>query len=224
MYSVAMDPLIIFDLDGTLADTRADLAQAVNLTRRHFGLKPLGRDEIISYVGNGSRILMERSFHDCPETDTDEAARIFSRQYARFPVQETRLYPGVRDGLEKMFEKNCVMAVLSNKPGDLSRQVVGMLGLARFFIRIIGGGDLARLKPDPSGIYEMIRSANQIGLDIDPERTWMVGDHHTDLDTARNAGVASVFCSYGFGRKEGRPFTFQADDFSDLLTIAGCAR
>jgi phosphoglycolate phosphatase len=193
--------LLIFDLDGTLADTRADLATAINLMRAHYGLPPLSMDKIESYVGEGIRVLVERSLQGA-DIDVDEALALDKKLYAEHMLDETVLYPGVADGLKQLAAAGHKLAVLTNKPGDPARVILNHLGVGELFFRIIGGGDLTKLKPAPDGIFALMKESG-----TQPEDIWMLGDHHTDLEVAHNAGVKSGFVTYGIGH----PGKFTAD-------------
>jgi phosphoglycolate phosphatase len=185
--------LLIFDLDGTLADTRADLATGINLMRAHYGLPPISMEIIETYVGDGIRKLVERSLQGA-NVDVDEALELDRRFYREHMLDETVLYPGVAEGLNKLAKAGHMLAVLSNKPGDPSRIILKHLGVDGFFLRIIGGGDVPNLKPAPDGIIALMKESG-----IAAENVWMLGDHHTDLEVAHNAGVKSGFVTYGIG-------------------------
>jgi phosphoglycolate phosphatase len=193
--------LLIFDLDGTLADTRADLVKGINLMRAHYGLPPLEFGTVIGYVGDGIRTLVARALQGA-DVDLDEALALDKKFYAEHLLDETVLYPGVSEGLPKLSAAGHALAVLSNKPGDPSRIILKGLGIADRFFRIIGAGDVPELKPDPVGIAALMEESG-----ISSEQVWMIGDHHTDLEAARNAGVKSGFVTYGIGY----PGEFSAD-------------
>ncbi len=185
--------LLIFDLDGTLADTRADLVTGINLMRAHYGLPPLSMEAVESYIGDGVRKLVERALQEV-DLNVDEAIALNRKLYAEHMLDETALYPGVTDGLKKLAAAGHALAVLSNKPGDPSRAILKHLGVDALFFRILGGGDLPNLKPAPDGIFALMEESG-----VQPENTWMLGDHHTDLEVAHNAGVKSGFVTYGIG-------------------------
>lgn len=193
--------LLIFDLDGTLADTRADLATGINLMRAHYGLPALPLADVESYVGDGIRKLVERALQGA-DVNVDEALALNRKFYAEHMLDETALYPGVADGLKKLAAAGHRLAVLSNKPGDPSRIILNHLGVDGLFFRIIGGGDLPNLKPAPDGILALMAESG-----ITVQNAWMLGDHHTDLEVAHNAGVKSGFVTYGIGH----PGKFTAD-------------
>ena len=183
--------LIIFDLDGTLADTSADLTTGINLMREHYGLPPLDRETVTGYIGDGIRQLVERSLQGA-DVDADEALALDRKFYAEHMLDATALYPRVEEGLQAL--SGNTLAVLSNKPGEPSRVILEHLGVRDLFFRILGGGDLPSLKPAPDGIDALMAESG-----IGPENTWMIGDHHTDLQAAHNAGVKSGFVTYGIG-------------------------
>jgi phosphoglycolate phosphatase len=193
--------LLIFDLDGTLADTRADLATGINLMRAHYGLPPISMEIIGTYIGDGIRDLVKRSLQGA-DANVDDAVAFTRKSYAEHMLDETVLYSGVTEGLRKLAEAGHALAVLSNKPGDPSRIILNHLGVGDLFFRIIGGGDLPKLKPAPDGILALTEESGAL-----PENTWMLGDHHTDLEVAHNAGVKSGFVTYGIGH----PGEFTAD-------------
>ncbi len=193
--------LLIFDLDGTLADSRADLTTGINLMRDEYDLPPLSMEVVEGYVGDGIRKLVERSLQGA-DVDLDEALALDRAFYAEHMLDETALYPGVVDGLKKLAGTGHKLAVLSNKPGYPSRFILSHLGVNDLFFRIIGGGDVPNLKPSPDGIVELMKKSG-----MPSESVWMIGDHHTDLEVAHNAGVKSGFVTYGIGH----PGEFVAD-------------
>lgn len=185
--------LLIFDLDGTLADSRADLATGINRMRAHYSLPPLPMKTIETYVGDGIRKLVERSLQGA-DVDFEEALALDKKFYAEHMLDETALYPGAEAGLKQLADHGHTLAVLSNKPGDPSRAILNHLGVGKLFFRIIGGGDVPNLKPAPDGIFALMEESG-----IESSNVWMIGDHHTDLEVAHNAGVKSGFVTYGIG-------------------------
>lgn len=202
--------LLIFDLDGTLIDSRADLAAGINHMRMHYGLDPLPMEVIGGYVGDGVRKLVERSLQDA-DVDLNEALEINTQYYRANLTVHTTLYPGVAEGLQCLKNAGHQLAVLTNKPGDPSREILKHFTLDHLFVAIIGGGDIAQLKPEPEGIF---RCAERAGVPL--ERVWMVGDHYTDICVARNAGVKSAFVHYGFGEERGFIPDQYFDSFAEL--------
>lgn len=184
---------VAFDLDGTLADTINDLANSVNLTRTDYHLAPLPPRQVVSYTGDGARKLLERSFAD-HEIDLDEGLERMVRHYYENPVIDTTLYPGVLDGLSALKNAGWKMAVVTNKPGSVARAILRELQAAPFLDDIIGGSDGFPLKPDPAAFLHLLEKHEAA-----PARSWILGDNHTDMDAARNAGMKSAYASWGFG-------------------------
>jgi phosphoglycolate phosphatase len=204
---------IILDLDGTLCDTRVDLANAVNHARARFGLGPMTVAEVAACVGDGARRLMERAFADRPECVTPALAS-FADHYRRHLADHSPPYPGVAEGLAGLADEGAPMAVLTNKPQAMAKALLDHHGLARFLRFIHGGDSFPAHKPDPVGALAIMAA-----LGVKPAETLMAGDNHTDLMTARAAGTASVFCEYGFGRQGDAPCDFRAAAFSDVVRI-----
>ena len=214
-----MNRLIIFDLDGTLADTRADLGRAVNWVRTSYGLAEFSLDKIIGFVGGGRTQLMEKSLHDMPEKDINDACDQFTQYYAKNLVVDTRLYDGVLETIKALWRSGFFLAVLSNKPGDMSRKMTASLGLDQYLMTTLGGGDVVTVKPESEGFYEVLKVAREKGFNAKKENIWMVGDHHTDLQLAQNVGINSIFCKFGFGtRLEMKP-DFEIERFKDITSI-----
>jgi len=204
--------LVIFDLDGTLIDSRADLAAGINHMRAQFGLAPLAVETIGGYVGDGVRKLVERSLQGA-EVDLGEALEMNQDYYFSHLVVHTTLYPGVEEGIRKLADAGHKLALLSNKQGTSCRAILRHFGLDGFFCAIVGGGDVAHLKPEPDGVFLCLENA-----EIGASSTWMAGDHYTDLAVAKNAGVKSAFVRYGFGEERGYEPDLYFDSFSELAS------
>ncbi len=188
-----MFELVVFDLDGTLVDSKLDLAFAVNAARGDAGMAPLDYELIYSYVGNGAPMLIRRSLGpEASEQQADRALEFFYEYYRDHMLDNTTLYPGVQETLDTLVEADRNLAVLTNKPVRFSILMVERLGLARHFRRIYGGNSFDTKKPDPYGLNLLI---DETGASKD--RTLMVGDSAVDVRTARNAGVASCGVTYG---------------------------
>lgn len=187
--------LLIFDLDGTLIDSRKDLATAVNLMRQHFGLPPIPVEQVVRYIGDGVRMLVTRSLEGA-SVDIEDALRVQGPLYRQHLADETVLYPGVHAGLLALHAAGHVLAMATNKPVDASETILTHFGIRPFFALVLGGGSTAKLKPAPDMIQTIMDSTGIPAAD-----TWIIGDNHTDLECARRAGVRSVFCSYGFGNR-----------------------
>jgi phosphoglycolate phosphatase len=202
----------LFDLDGTLIDSREDLALAVNLTRQDFGLPPKTTEEVVACVGEGVRTLIERAVPERP--DLWEA--MLERQRAHYlahGLDNTRLYPGVAETLEALCAAGWRLAVVTNKPGPVTRPILDGLGILRCFGAVVGGGDSPALKPDPAPLFS---AAARMGVVLDAA-DWMVGDNFTDLEAGRRAGVRRCFCRFGFGDARGEPFDLAVDRMDAFL-------
>ena len=207
-----MNPqLLIFDLDGTLIDSRADLAAGINYLRGQYQLPPLALEIVSGYIGDGMHALVQRSLQGAA-VDLEDALNIYRDYYYTHLTIHTTLYNGVSAGISRLSEAGHTLAVLTNKPGDPSRRILEHFGLLRFFSSVIGGGDVHHLKPHPEGLC---RCREMSGMDA--TETWMIGDHCTDLAVAENAGVKSAFAQYGFGEERGyKPDAYFAS-FTDLV-------
>ena len=186
--------LLIFDLDGTLIDSRLDLAHAVNATRSHMRMGPLEHERVYSYVGNGAPVLIRRALGDrATEAQVQEALEYFLEYYREHYLDYTTLYPGVRESLQRLLAAGKRMAVLTNKPVRISRAIVDGLGVHSHFFQVYGGNSFEFKKPHPVGVEALMREAG-VGRDV----TLMVGDSRVDVETARNAGIACCGVTYGF--------------------------
>jgi phosphoglycolate phosphatase len=195
-------PLLIFDLDGTLIDSRLDLVNSVNATRAQAGRGPLPHEQIFSFVGNGAPVLIKRAMGpEASEEEVRNGLEFFLDYYRRHALDHTLLYPGVRESLERMHSTGARLAILTNKPVRISRLIMENLGLARLFFQIYGGNSFQHKKPNPIGVDTLRAEAN-----ASAEDTWMVGDSYVDIQTARNAGVASCGVTYGFQPETFREF------------------
>jgi phosphoglycolate phosphatase len=186
--------LLIFDLDGTLIDSRLDLAYAVNATRAFMGLEPLEHELVYKYVGNGAAVLIQRALGDLGSpANVEHALPFFLGYYSEHKLDYTVLYPGVRESLDHLIDSNMPMAVLTNKPVRISKAIVEELGLSQHFFQIYGGNSFEWKKPNPIGIVTLMQEAKTTAAD-----TIMVGDSGVDVQTATNAGVRSCGVTYGF--------------------------
>ena len=186
--------LVIFDLDGTLVDSRVDLANAVNATRQHLGMSPLVNELVYTYVGNGAPLLIRRALGDqATESEVQTALEFFLDYYGRHDLDYTTLYPGVKESLDRLGAAGKRMAVLTNKPVRMTRSIIEGLGVSHHFFRLYGGNSFEQKKPHPIGVEALMREAA-----VGPTATIMVGDSSVDVLTARNAGIACCGVTYGF--------------------------
>jgi phosphoglycolate phosphatase len=193
--------LLIFDLDGTLIDSKRDLVNSVNATRAWIGLPPLADEHVYSYVGDGAPMLIRRALPDATEEQLAQGLRHFLDYYRDHMLDATTLYPGIREELDRLMQAGVPMAVLTNKPVRFSIRLIEGLGLHGHFFRIYGGNSFAEKKPHPHGIAVLLAESG-----ADAGRTVMVGDSSVDVRTARNAGVRACGVSWGF-----QPETFAAE-------------
>lgn len=190
--------LVIFDLDGTLVDSKQDLCNSVNATRSYMGMEPLPDDVVASYVGNGAPVLIKRAMGEgATEAQLEAALAYFLSYYREHMLDYTRDYPGVRECLSELRGRRVKMAVLTNKPVRFSKEILVGLKLGDYFFQVYGGNSFVEKKPHPVGIETLIEEAG-----TSRDRTWMVGDSSVDVLTARNAGVRSVGVTYGL-----KPYT-----------------
>jgi phosphoglycolate phosphatase len=199
----AFDPrsiqLVIFDLDGTLIDSRLDLVHSVNAALRHIGRPELPEDVIASYVGDGAPILIQRALggEQVDDATVRRGLEFFLKYYREHKLDHTTVYPGITQALAAIQNSSNgtprKLAVLSNKPVVPSRAIVEALGLGQFFSQIYGGNSFATKKPDPEGARKLLEEYG-----VQPQHAVIIGDSHVDVETGRNAGMATVGVTYGF--------------------------
>jgi len=204
--------VLIFDLDGTLIDSKLDLAHSINATLAHMGRSPLAHDKIFSLVGNGAPTLVRRALGEgATDAEAETGLAHFLSYYRAHMLDNTVPYPGVREGLELL--AGHPMAVLTNKPVRFSQAILDGLGLARYFRFVYGGNSFERKKPDPMGVEILLRD-----LAAAPREAMMVGDSDVDVRTARNAGIWSCGVTYGLGSEglRANPPDLMLDSLADL--------
>jgi phosphoglycolate phosphatase len=185
--------LLIFDLDGTLIDSKLDLANSVNATLEHMGRSPLAHETIYRYVGDGAAMLVQRALGgEVSDQEAHKGLAYFLSYYRLHMLDHTVMYPGVREGLELLRERS--LAVLTNKPVRFSRDILAGLGIAPYFHTVYGGNSFDKKKPDPIGVQALLRA-----LPGQPPEAMMVGDSRVDVQTARNSGIWACGVSYGLG-------------------------
>jgi phosphoglycolate phosphatase len=191
--------LVIFDLDGTLIDSRLDLVHSVNAALRHIGRPALADHIIAGYVGDGAPILIQRALggEKVDEAVVRNGLQFFLSYYREHKLDHTTVYEGVKEALMAVQRASNglprKLAVLSNKPVVPSRAIVEALGLGGFFVQVYGGNSFATKKPDPEGARTLLQ---EVG--VRPEEAAIVGDSHVDIETGRNAGMVTVGVNYGF--------------------------
>lgn len=205
---------VFFDMDGTLIDSRADLAATVNHTRRDLGLAELSQEDVLTHVGQGARYLLA---HAIPERadDVETLWEIFRSHYAEHMLESVELYPSVRQTLEELARRGWLMGINTSKPAFATRAILEHFGLLRYFGNaIVAGGDCAEMKPSALPLRECAARLRGHRLS---SHDWMVGDSWTDMQCATNAGIKSAFCSFGFGRLGDSRFTVRINRIDELL-------
>jgi len=201
---------LIFDLDGTLIDSKLDLALSVNAALAEMGRPPLPHEQIFGYVGEGAPMLLQRAMGEGASGDEcRRALEFFLAYYRAHMLDNTVTYPGVREGLEQL--AGLSMAVLTNKPVRISRAILEGLGLAPYFRYIYGGNSFERKKPDPMGTEVLLRD-----FGMAPREAMIVGDSEIDVQTARNANTWACGVTYGLG--SARLADFPPDILVDSIT------
>ena len=183
--------LIIFDLDGTLVDSKLDLANSVNFTRQQMGLSVLEHQLIFSYIGDGATMLIRRAMGEgLSELDVQGALEIFLAHYREHLLDNTTLYPGVAEALDAL--RPLKLAVLTNKPLRPTESILQGLQIEDRFAVVYGGNSFEQKKPHPVGIQQILSDTGSAR-----DRTMMVGDSYIDIQTGRNAAVATCGVTYG---------------------------
>ena len=201
---------LIFDLDGTLIDSKQDLIRSVNAMLAKMGREKLHEDTISGYIGHGAPKLVARALGNrASEAEREQALKFFLAHYEEHKLDSTRPYAGVAEALEEL--RQFPMAVLTNKPVRVSRRIVEGLGLAKYFRAVYGGNSFETKKPDPLGARKILEE-----LGATAEETMMVGDSEVDVQTARNAGTLAAAVNYGFGTHDRA--AYPADLYLDRLT------
>jgi phosphoglycolate phosphatase len=189
--------VLIFDLDGTLIDSKLDLALSVNAMLEYMNRAPLPHEKVYSFVGNGAQVLIRRCLHqgaegEITDVEVERGLAYFLSYYRAHMLDNTVPYPGVREGLDRLAGRE--MAVLTNKPVKFSQGILDGLGLSRSFRYVYGGNSFEKKKPDPIGVQRLLRDLKSL-----PREAMMIGDSDVDVRTARNAGIWACGVTYGLG-------------------------
>lgn len=185
--------LIVFDLDGTLVDSRQDLADSANQLVTERGGRPLTQDAVVAMVGEGASVLVRRALAGAELPDDPAALGRFLEIYDERLLRSTRLYPGMVELVESA-RRHARVAVLTNKPLRHTERLLDGLHVRRLFDSVAGGDGPYARKPSPDGLRALMAEAG-----APEQRTLLVGDSMVDYDTALNAGVACCLVSWGFG-------------------------
>jgi len=210
----------LFDLDGTLIDSKLDLVNSVNfmLHEMQRDILPLGT--VASYIGHGApRLVADALGPDSAEADRKHGLEIFLAHYGEHNLDATGAYPGVVEGLQALQDRP--MAVLTNKPAKMSVEILEALGLRKFFRAIYGGDSFEKKKPDPAGALAILKN-----LGAPPHESAMVGDSGVDIQTARNAGMFAIAVNYGFGQhdRQTQPADLYVDSLQEIAALTTPSR
>jgi phosphoglycolate phosphatase len=215
--------LIVFDLDGTLIDSAADLAAGVNAMLADFGCEPLPVGEVRRMIGDGVAMLVARALaaRDCPQADAARAAGIFMRHYESDATSLTTAYPGAVQALRALRAADIPLAVCTNKPACITAGILDALGLAGYFTRVIGGDSLPYRKPDPRVLLTLLEA-----FGTSAESSLLVGDSEVDAATAGAAGVPFVLMKHGYRRGPAEAIRCIAalDSLEELPALVGAPR
>jgi phosphoglycolate phosphatase len=209
---------LIFDLDGTLIDSKRDLIRSVNAMLRELRRGELAEETISGYIGHGAPQLVARAMgNGSTDEERQRALQFFLSYYEEHKMDSTCAYPGVRETLEQL--ARMPMAVLTNKPVRISVRILDELGLSQYFRAIYGGNSFETKKPDPLGARTILRE-----LAAAPGEALLVGDSEVDVQTARNAGTLAAAVNYGFGVHDrgAYPADIYLERFDELATVLGC--
>lgn len=186
----------IFDLDGTIANSLQDLANAVNQGLRQLGCPEHPVESYTKMVGNGAQKLCFRALPESRKSDAEMLHGLFRAYYSMHYLDNTKVYPGIRSTIEKLSENGVNISVATNKPQDTARKVVKSLLPEIEFYKVLGGCDERPKKPDPAIICEILRELP------DDNKVFMIGDSNVDMKTAKNSGIISIGCLWGFRSRE----------------------
>ncbi len=205
---------IIFDLDGTLVDSKFDLTDSVNFVREQYGFNPLPIDEVASYLGSGITALVKAVLSELKNEEFDTAVKKFKDNYVQHLTDKTRAYNGVTDMLSSISQPK---VLLSNKDERFSKQILETLGLSKYFTEIYGGDSFKEKKPNPLPVFEIMKK-----FSLKKEEVLMIGDGTNDILVGKNAGIKTIGVLYGYSSleqvKELAP-DFIAKDTNEIIKI-----
>ena len=211
---------LIFDLDGTLIDSKRDLIYSVNAMLQEMGREQLREDTISGYIGHGAPQLIGRALGEsATEVECERALKFFLGYYEDHKMDSTCAYPGVPEALEQL--ATFPMAILTNKPVRISRRILEALGLAKYFRAVYGGNSFETKKPDPQGAHAILRE-----FAVAPSEALLIGDSEVDVQTARNARTLAAAVNYGFGTHDraAYPADLYLDRLTELVPLLGVRR
>jgi phosphoglycolate phosphatase len=216
----ALPAAILFDLDGTLVDSLPDLAWAINQLLAELARKPASLDDVRSWVGDGVSVLVERCLMETgglPDLPLADAIKCYLGYYRGHATVDTRPFPGVLATLTALRTAGHPLGVCTNKPTDLSIQLLDALGMSDFFLAVIGGDGASSRKPHPEHLWETLDA-----MGMRDRKALMVGDSLNDVAAAKAAGIPVVAVSFGYTRipVETMGADVVIDDFADLIREA----
>jgi phosphoglycolate phosphatase len=193
---------VVFDLDGTLIDSAPDILAALNRVLVSYSLAPLSRPEVQSMIGDGAKVLVERGFAARGQVGGPAELAAFLADYNVNAVVQTKPYPGMQTALTALRAAGHQMAVCTNKPEGITRQILTALGIDGFFSTITGGDSTPHRKPDPRHLAASLAA-------LGATQAVMIGDHENDMAAARGLNLPSIFVTWGYGQAQGS-YTAQA--------------
>ncbi|OGL44518.1 MAG: hypothetical protein A2161_13505 [Candidatus Schekmanbacteria bacterium RBG_13_48_7] len=210
--------LLIFDLDGTLIESRWDIADSVNYVRNHLGFEPLDPEIIAGYIGDGIHLLMGRALDTKDINMIEHSISVFRDHYWEHCMDKTFVYPGVRETLDHLI-KTKILVIVSNKNEDFSRKLIEGFELDQYFSSIIGGDTLPHKKPDREVLAHILGLYHKT-----PDKTLMIGDSEIDIKAGKNAHIKTIAVTFGIGDRQklfnAKP-DFIIDSIGELIQIVG---
>lgn len=192
-----MQRIVIFDMDGTLIDSAADITHSINYVRRqHYGLDPLGEQYVVDAINASERnlafLFYETHYYD------GEAKALFEEHYHTQCIQNVRAYNGIAETLSELHSQGCILGVATNAPSRFAKRMLSHLQLSEYFTHIIGADNVEFPKPHPQMIHFHLQ---QHGFIPTRDRAWMIGDNKKDMDAAASANITGVFAAWGFSEQ-----------------------
>jgi len=189
-----MKKIVIFDMDGTLLDSQKDITISVNhIRKRHYDLEPLSEEFIVEAINTQERNLPFLFYGTQEYEDSDRV--VFEQHYYKQCVQNPYLYNGIKELLQELVSSGVKLSVATNAPTIFAHRMLNSLGVDELFDVIIGADKVKISKPDPQMLFEIL---NHYKYDEKKDRAWMIGDNSKDMQSAQNAGIDSLFATWGF--------------------------
>jgi len=209
--------VIIFDCDGVVIDSGADIANAVQYTMKYFGVPFIESSEIISYLGKGPEVLIRRCFKDCSEEIIQLAVPFYRGHYIKNCIIDTKLNNNVKETLE--YFKNKKIAMVTNKPEDMTKKILTGLGVDDYFKLIIGPESVKNTKPHPEGLLKVLST-----FGVEASKAIMIGDSNYDIEAGKSAGMYTCGVTFGLGSIEELTKSgpdFMIGDMFELVRVIG---